>query len=143
MHWISADRDIPAGIAACGGEIGLSPWPEGQAEQVQLTLQAWQDGGRLVVLDNILEKTVLEAWLPRLGNASVLVTSPLKDVLAGPSVTITAGGLDRSDSLALLRTLAPELSGEEDALLEQLAERLGDLPLALDLAGRYLRHRSP
>ena len=122
--------------------MGLSPWAERQAEQVQLTLQAWQDGGRLVVLDNILKKTVLEAWLPRLGNVSVLVTSPLKDVLAGPSVTIPVGGLERSDSLALLRSLAPELSSEEDAQLEQLAERLGDLPLALDLAGRYLHSRT-
>ncbi len=142
VHWISADRDIPAGIAACGGEMGLSPWPEGQAEQVQLTLQAWQDGGRLVVLDNILEKTVLEAWLPRLGNASVLATSRMADWMIGKSLTIPLNGLERSDSLALLRTLAPELSGEEDALLEQLAERLGDLPLALDLAGRYLHSRT-
>jgi tetratricopeptide (TPR) repeat protein len=49
--------------------------------------------------------------------------------------------LARPESLTLLRRLAPRLETTPDADLDPLAERLGDLPLALDLAGRYLRDR--
>jgi len=49
--------------------------------------------------------------------------------------------LSREESLALLRLLAPRLAAVEDELLARLAERLYRLPLALDLAGRYLQDR--
>jgi tetratricopeptide (TPR) repeat protein len=48
----------------------------------------------------------------------------------------------RPDSLTLLRQLAPRLNDEPDEVLSSIAERLGDLPLALDLAGRYLEERA-
>jgi tetratricopeptide (TPR) repeat protein len=44
----------------------------------------------------------------------------------------------RSESLELLRKLAPRLGVVADGELEPLADRLGDLPWALNLAGMYL-----
>jgi len=47
VHWVAAGGDIsggsiPAGIASCGEQMGLQPWPAEQADQVQLTLKAWR-----------------------------------------------------------------------------------------------------
>ena len=49
--------------------------------------------------------------------------------------------LARSESLALLRHLAPRLVRQPDGELDPVANALGDLPLAIDLAGRYLADR--
>jgi tetratricopeptide (TPR) repeat protein len=48
------------------------------------------------------------------------------------------GVLDRRDSVALLREHRPDLS-PEDLDLHDIARELGDLPLALELAGSFLR----
>ncbi len=77
VHWLAADQNLEAEIAACGFAMGLQPWPETQAEQVRDTLLAWQSGGRrLVVLDNVADEAVIETWPARLGNASILFTIP-------------------------------------------------------------------
>src|SRR3990170_3729771 len=49
--------------------------------------------------------------------------------------------LPRPESLALLRKLAPRLKAAPDEELDPIPEKLGDLPLALDLVGRYLHER--
>ncbi len=50
--------------------------------------------------------------------------------------------LTRIQSIELLRKLAPRLQKVADDELGELANHLGDLPLALDLAGRYLEERT-
>ena len=76
VHWMQANQDMMAEIAACGAEMGLQPWPETLPEQVQATLQAWERGGlRLVVLDNVEDPGVVQAWLPQLSQARLLATS--------------------------------------------------------------------
>jgi tetratricopeptide (TPR) repeat protein len=143
LHWLHADQDMQAEISACGLAMGLSPWPETLPEQAQATLQAWRRGGpRLVVLDNVDDAALLQEWLPQLPQARVLVTSRLRDW--PPDLGLGLHSLDslpRAHSLALLRKLAPRLASAAERDLDAVAERLGDLPLALDLAGRYLGDR--
>ena len=145
VHWLDAGQDLTAQIADCGRAMGLPALAvlETPEEKAAYTLQVWQHHPhRLVVLDGLEEPEVLRAWLPRLGGVRLLVTArrrswpPELGVVERPLAT-----LDRSESLALLRRLAPRLAEEPDGALEPIAERLGDLPLALDLAGRYLEDR--
>ena len=111
VHWVQADQDMEAGIAACGLKMGLNPWPQETAEQVEHTLAAWQGRGpRLVVLDNLEDEKLLNAWLPRLGGLRILLTSrraewPSSLGLRGHPL----GVLPRAESLLLLRRLAPRL----------------------------------
>src|SRR5687767_2171277 len=51
---------------------------------------------------------------------------------------ITPGVLPRSKSIELLRKFRPDLL-ESDPTLGEIAAELGDLPLALHLAGSYLK----
>jgi len=91
------------------------------------------------VLDNLEDPALLQEWLPRLGGVRTLITARLEEWPADLGVTVhRVGLLPRGESLALLRGLAPRLRAAPDAELDPLAAKLGDLPLALDLAGRYL-----
>ncbi len=143
VHWLHADQDMLAEIAACGTEMDLQPWPDTLPEQAQATLEAWERGGtRLVVLDDVVDIEVVQVWLPKLTRARLLVTSrrgewpPDLGLTLLPVVT-----MPRPESRALLRRLAPRLDKNSDSELDKIADRLGDLPLALDLAGRYLSDR--
>jgi tetratricopeptide (TPR) repeat protein len=143
VHWINAQQDIQAEIAACGAEMGLPYWPQTTEEQLQVTLHAWQKSGpRLLVLDCIENPEVLRAWLPRFGGFRILMTT--RRHVWPPDLGLQIRRLDvlpRRESLSLLHKLAPRLIELPNTQLEAVAEQLGDLPLALDLAGRYLRER--
>jgi tetratricopeptide (TPR) repeat protein len=144
VHWLNAARPEMVGteVAECGLAMGLPDWPDEQPEQVAYTLKTWSEGGpRLVVLDNLEEAPAAGEWLGRLGGLGtvrVLVTArrsnwPRELGLAPLRLAV----FDPEESLALLRKYLP---GERaaDADLAGLAKRLGHLPLALKLAGRYL-----
>ncbi|MBN1813056.1 MAG: hypothetical protein JXA14_14565, partial [Anaerolineae bacterium] len=143
VHWVSAAQpeQIGAEIAACGERMGLRPWPEALPEQVERTLVAWRgDGPRLVVLDNLEDVGTARGWWPRLQEAGVRVV-----VTARRSDWPRDLGLERlrmptftvEESLAFLRRHLDETRAT-DVELKALHERLGGLPLALELAGRYL-----
>ena len=94
------------------------------------------------MLDDVVDVEVVQVWLPKLTQARILVTSrrgewpPDLGLALLPLVT-----MPRRESLALLRKLASRLEKNADGDLDKIADRLGDLPLALDLAGRYLSDR--
>jgi tetratricopeptide (TPR) repeat protein len=108
-----------------------------QAAQVQLVLAEWQKPiPRLLIFDNCEAPELLTRWRPQHGDCRILVTSRRADwetTLGIP--TLAPDVLRRADSLALLREHQPDAEG---ALLDAIAGELGDLPLALHLAGSYL-----
>ncbi len=143
VHWLNAAQPdlIGAEVAACGAEMGLEPWPAELPDQVRRTLAAWEgEGPRLVVLDNLEAAATAGEWLPRLDRSGVrpLITArrrdwPLELGLAPLSLEV----FSPEESRAYLRRYLQEgRAGDED--LDALAVRLGHLPLALRLAGRYL-----
>jgi tetratricopeptide (TPR) repeat protein len=143
VHWINAaePETLEAEVAACGRAMGLQPWPEQLPDQVGVTLAAWQRGGpRLLILDNLEDVATARAWLGRLsgGPLRVLLTARLADWPG--DLGLAALRLDTfspEESRALLEKTS-EVS-ETSEVWDALAERLGHLPLALDLAGRYLK----
>ncbi|NLF11525.1 MAG: hypothetical protein GX597_07035, partial [Anaerolineaceae bacterium] len=144
VHWLNAREPagIAAEIAACGERMGLQPWPAEQPEQVAATLAAWRDGGpRLVVLDNLEDVGAAREWLRRLrqeSGARLLLTARRGDW--PPDLGLAPLPLEvfsAEESLAFLRRYLPA-ERASDGELGALAERLGRLPLALELAGRYL-----
>jgi tetratricopeptide (TPR) repeat protein/transcriptional regulator with XRE-family HTH domain len=142
LSFASAD-EIPLQVAACAGsgaaglEADVSSRP--LEERVKLVTGAWQNAvPRLLVFDNCEEESLLETWRPTSGGCRVLVTS--RRSRWAPTVGVTAVPLDllpRQYSIELLRRYRPDLAAD-DPRLDAIANRLGDLPLALHLAGRYL-----
>ncbi len=144
VFWLSFGDPaaIPAEVAACGGVGGLDLRPDFGTlpidDQVRLVLSAWQSPlPRLLVFDNCEDETLLAQWRPPHGGCRVLVTSRRAtwDVALGVQA-LPLGVLSRAESVALLRKFRSDLA-DDDA--DAIAEELGDLPLALHLAGSYLR----
>ena len=109
-------------------------------ERVRRVRNAWQGPTpKLLVFDNCEEETLLEVWRPVSGGCRVLVTSLRANW--SPTLGVTALPLDllpRADSIELLRRYRPDLAADDPGL-DAIADELGDLPLALHLAGSYLR----
>lgn len=99
----------------------------------------------LVVLDNVLSLSTLNALLPFLAGVPVLITSRQR-FMSLPRVTL--GALDRQASRELLlhhlgaRSSAEDFPADLLLSLDDLAQLLRDHPYALRLAGRTLRGQS-
>jgi len=145
VHWLNAGNpeSIEAEIAACGLAQGVTPWPETLPEQVAATLRSWAlDGPRLVIVDDLQDEAAATAWLPELAsNAVHLLITSRKATLAG-TINLTRldiGVLSSDESLCLLHNMFGNVrTGDSEDELQHLIERLGNLPLPLELAGRHL-----
>lgn len=143
VFWLSfEDADaIPTKIAACGGpgalDIAPGSWNLPLDDQIRLVQGAWQQPlPRLLIFDNCEDPNLLHKWRPSSGGCRVLVTTRLGDWEAVLGVQpLALGVLLRQESLTLLHHHCPNA---DPATLDAIAEELGDLPLALHLAGRYL-----
>ncbi|MEM7113568.1 MAG: tetratricopeptide repeat protein [Chloroflexota bacterium] len=146
VYWLSFAQaeTVAEEIAAIGGERGMRLFKDAdkitQTDQIGRVQRAWQEAiPRLLIFDNCEDEQLLQQWLPVSGGCRVLVTSRRSDwarelgMLSQPLVTLT-----REESSRLLGRLAPHLSHDTPEI-GQIADYLGDLPLALHLAGSFLR----
>jgi len=143
VFWLNfADPQvIPAEIAACGGVIGMDLSSDfgalPLADQVRLVLSAWQSPlPRLLIFDNCEDERLLAQWRPPTGGARVLITSRRAHWNADLGVqALPLDVLARPESITLL---CRHRSGLSDNQANAIADELGDLPLALHLAGSFL-----
>lgn len=87
----------------------------------------------LIVLDNAGDPEALRRYWPR-GRGRTLVTSR-DPAWAWTAVRCQLGPVTRSEAVAMICSLHP---GLDDEAADRLAAELGDLPLGLAQAGRYL-----
>ena len=143
VFWLrAADASaIASEIAQCGGRGHMQLAPDFHtlplSDQVGMVQRAWRsDLPRLIVCDNADSEAsvaVLRELLPTSGGCRILITSR-RASWAGVAVQ-PLGVLPRAESIALLQRLAPHLSAAD---ADAIAAEVGDLPLALHLAGSYL-----
>jgi tetratricopeptide (TPR) repeat protein len=146
VFWLdfTVPEDIPAEIAQCGGPGYLDIRPDfptlNLEDQVRLVQAAWQSPlPRLLLFDNCKDEALLEKWRPRTGGCRVVITSrrPWRD----PSLRVYKIQLDvfaRQESVTFLRCFRPDVP-VDDPKLANIAQELGNLPLALHLAGHFLQ----
>ncbi|MER7496365.1 tetratricopeptide repeat protein [Streptomyces pharetrae] len=146
VFWISlADpATAPHEVAACGGAEGMDLRPDfaalEPAQQTALVRGAWQSPlPRLLVFDNCEDEETLVRWQPPSGGCRVLVTS--RRSAWNPTLGLDVREIDvlpPDDGLALLSQYRPPTSPAERRVLAAIANELGQLPLALHLAGSYV-----
>jgi len=145
VFWVSfgVTEEVSLQVAACGGPDALELRADfadlALDDQLHLVLRAWQgETPRLLVFDDCEDEAALQEWLPSGGAAHVLLTSRRQAWDAALRITtLPVGPLARAESAALLRRLAPGVP--ESPATSQLAAELEDLPLAVRLAGGFLR----
>ena len=146
VFWLNFEEseNIPSQVAKCGGPGVLNLVPNYQElpleDQLQLVRAAWQKSPpRLIIFDNCEDPALLETWRPTSGGCRILITSRRSEWDPALGVhTIPLGVLYRHESVSLLKQLINIESQNQNPLLEEIADEVGDLPLALHMAGRYL-----
>ena len=148
VHWIRMgdSTTVATEVIACGEAIGLPVAELPQHEVLAHIRRVWSGPeSRLLIFDNCEDPSLLAMWRPSASGVRVLVTSrrtvwpPEYDV-----ITYSLDPLPRDESLRLIRAYVAQTPRvETDVALARVADALGDLPLALALAGHYLaRYRS-
>jgi tetratricopeptide (TPR) repeat protein len=145
VHWMNLDSldllepRLEAEIAQCGRHMGIAL--DKHEEQVAETLRRWKsDGPRLVVLDNFEQIDQAHTVLTRLTHANlrILVTSRRSDWHSDIKLELLALNLFQpQEAVSFLRIRLG--NDEPEGNLSLLAEKLGYLPLALELAASYIR----
>jgi tetratricopeptide (TPR) repeat protein len=145
VFWINCEdpNTIASQVASCGGVGGLDLHGNfGELtlpEQVSLVRAEWNSPQpRLIVFDNCETEELLAAWRPNTGGSRVLVTS--RRVEWGRSLGVSALHLDvleRQNSIDLLSSFNEDTQAPV-RVLNDIAQELGDLPLALHMAGAFL-----
>jgi tetratricopeptide (TPR) repeat protein len=143
VFWLSfADQStIPNEVAACGGNEGLALRFDYETlsleMQVQLVQRAWREPiPRLLIFDNCEDVVLLNKWRPPHGGCQVIITA--RNSRWDPSLglkQLILREFKSDESIYLLQKYSPSLSKKSAA---NIAVELGDLPLALHLAGHYL-----
>jgi tetratricopeptide (TPR) repeat protein len=144
VFWINCSEAaaVPESISACG--TALYPSDAGFSlrsieERVALVASAWSvDLPRLVIFDNCEEEAIIDRWGPKGGGCRMIITAQRISWSAERGVyALPLARFERADSLALLHRHIPSVA-VDDPDLDAIARELGDLPLALQLAGGYL-----
>ncbi len=136
VWWIAAEQAerIGAQFAALTDALGYPQPGRGQAELRRAVFAELQARGLwLLVFDNAEDPELLTGWLPG-GGGHVLITSRTHR-WAEVAVRVEVDVLTRVESVALLRTRMPALRAAD---ADQVADAVGDLPLALAQAAGYM-----
>ncbi|MCO5188787.1 MAG: tetratricopeptide repeat protein [Anaerolineae bacterium] len=144
VYWLSfaVTEDVAEEVARIGSERGMGLYRETDqltlADQVGRVQRAWQEPiPRLLVFDNCEDEALLATWMPIAGGCHVLVTTRRGWWSRELGVTVcTLDGLNEAEAVALLQRLVPTVGAADSA---EIAAELGYLPLALHLAGGFLR----
>ena len=109
-------------------------------EQVRWCWQHWRQGKTLIVFDDVKNYSHIKPFLPpQASQFKVVITTRLKLDLAS---SLFLEVLSETDALLLLAQLiGEEKQNQELAQAKELCLRLGYLPLALQLVGRYVKKR--
>ncbi len=138
VWWIDASREtqIRASLTELAATLGLPGGTEANTAvpAVREALRRGKPYGKwLLVFDAAEDPADVQPFFPTNGSGDILITSrnPGWKGVARPLEVAT---FERSESIELLRKRGPEI---EDAEANQLAEKLGDLPLAIAQAAAW------
>lgn len=140
-YWIAAEE--PATIADqftdLAGQLGLDPVPDPEVLQAQVHDRLRAVPGWLLIFDNANAVDDIRAWLPGgplpPGTPGHVIVTTRRAGFAAIGHVMELDVIDLASAVALLRTRVPQLP---EAVGRQIAEELGQLPLALEQAAAYL-----
>lgn len=141
--WLRArEQDIGLQIVEFARtDLGLQPPEDLELPQrVRWCWKHWHQGNKLIVLDDVKDYGQIKPFLPpQPSQFKVIITTRLK---LDKSSSLFLEVLDETAALELLAQLVGEEKlNQELATGKELCQRLGYLPLALQLIGRYVQKR--
>ena len=137
VWWIDAEQPllVPAQLATLAERLLPRAWTGVDAAVAALLAELNHRGRWLLIFDNAARPADLAGYRPA-GSGHVLVTSRYPG-WGEMGERIEVDVLPRADTVSLLRSRLPQISGSDAAAM---AMELGDLPLAVMQAAAYLEH---
>ena len=143
LCWLRARESVGLQIIAFArAQLDVNPPTDLELlDQVAYCWRHWPAGEVLIIFDDVQRYPDIESFLPPLEQRfkTLLIT---RQQMGGALSELTLGILARTESLALLQMLVSD--GRIEAAPNQanwLCDWLGDLPLGLELVGRYLAQK--
>ena len=135
VWWINAEevQSIAAGFSALARKLGIPEQQEQERviEAVKETLR--QREHWLLIFDNVTEEAEVLPFIPGAGSGDILVTSRSNRWRQLSPLNVSTW--KREESVVFLNTRTQR---EDDHGAGQIADALGDLPLALEQAAAYI-----
>ena len=142
--WLGGAQELDIGsqiVNFVRTSLGLQP-PDSLEllDTVRWCWNHWRQGDTLIVVDDLKDYRDIKPYLPpQSSQFKVLITTRLKLDLAEP---LDLQVLSESDALNLLTELVgAQKVNQEPETAQELCQRLGYLPLPLQLVGRYVSRR--
>ncbi len=137
------ERELLSGFAELAGVLGLAEADDLDQQAGAEAVRCWfeTEGGWLLIFDNADDPELLKPFLPRHHQGHVLLTSRAHRFdMVNIRRPFSLGTLPRPDSVAFLLSRAERLDADaaERTAAAEIAEELGDLPLALEQAGAFV-----
>jgi tetratricopeptide (TPR) repeat protein len=143
VYWLNADQDIPAQLVElCDQAKWLAPESEAKSKLEVARQRLRSHSNCLLVFDNVENQETIEDYLPIVtATPHILITSRREQSGFTP---VPLDPLTQVDSLELLYQEAGRRAQTESEIIaaQAIVETLDGLPLALELAGAYLKYRS-
>jgi serine/threonine protein kinase/tetratricopeptide (TPR) repeat protein len=137
VWWIFAEEHttLSSDFAALASQLGINT-QNLKEDQIINIVKGWleHNSGWLLIFDNAEDPKALRNFITRNQNGHALITSRNPN-WKGIALTIPVGKMQSIESIELLHKWTNE--SDEQAITE-LADVLGDLPLALEQAGAYI-----
>ena len=138
VWWIKSEEPaaLASDYAALAEALDLPQKQERDQTVIIAAVSDWlnHNGGWLLIFDNAARKEDLRVWLPQNTAGHVVITSRDPN-WGGVAKPLEVEVLTRDDAI---RFLLQRTRQDDEAATRQLAEALGDLPLALEQAGAYI-----
>jgi hypothetical protein len=140
VWWVPAEQSarVVTALAELAAQVGVAVRGEAResAEAVVRVLRRRDRFARwLVIADNAGVPWDLSGLVRAAGGGGHVLITSRNPEWTQIARTLEVDVLSRAEAVALLRARAPRLTGKE---ADQIAELLGDLPLALEQAGAWL-----
>lgn len=140
VWWIRSEdphRAVEA-MAQLGERLGLRA--SNDVATVELVKDALRRGEphkrALLIFDNVPRAETIAGLLPGGGNTHILITTRDREVAADRGTTLDVSTFVREESIALLHRYVPEMAWPD---ADRLAAALGDVPIDIDAAGKYIQ----
>ncbi|MFI5954314.1 BTAD domain-containing putative transcriptional regulator [Cryptosporangium sp. NPDC051539] len=130
--WWCPAASADASLSALAARLGAADDDDLDATRLAFRRTLARRPGWLLVVDDVEDFGPIARWLPPRTSGQVLITSRRAD-WRRHATPVVVPVLRRAESVALLR----RRTGRTGPSLERLAERLGDLPLALERAAAF------
>ncbi|MCC5599417.1 CHAT domain-containing tetratricopeptide repeat protein [Nostoc favosum] len=121
-------------------ELNLQPPPSDLKSQIKYCWKYWLEGNVLLVVDNVTKKNFekIVHYLPPTTDKRFKVLITTRDKLGSPTVPLDLNVLSQEAGLDILNSLVGKRVQDDLKVAKELCQWLDNLPLGLELVGRYL-----